>query len=241
MSDEPSESSPTVSQHMPFLLVMSVYFFSGSVFLTFNVPVLYHLANAKSFPNLGELVRLGLFEFWISVFKGASDPVILGVPLFLGLVLGLLLSPVEKLFTLLFVRAAQLISHALPKSLQSKIALLFTAKRFADKEYPAFLAWLIANRPAKLQWEWELFLYQLHWSICTNVLIFIGASASLLWAKATPASIILVGGAVMAYTILFGLARSFAMGMAHEYFFAQFATPERTFPGKPGLTAQTER
>ena len=219
MSDEidPLNVATSVGDRFPFLSVLATLFFTGGVFLVFNVPALVALAQRRTFSGLDDFVLRGFLGFWGDVFKASNGAVVLAALLFLSLVLGLLLRPVDRFATFIVVSLTQPIERHWARKSRRKSRLLFSAAKFGERDAASFMAWLMTQRSAKAHWEWELFLYHLHWGLFANVFIFVAVASYLMWSHVVicERGPIFRTGKLM---ILYQLARSFHETYSPSYF-----------------------
>jgi hypothetical protein len=221
-NEESKKSSGNALEKLPFVLISAGFLFSGGVFLLVNLPLIIALATNEPYGDIGCILNKGVFEFWkIHLSHDMSAGSIFAIT-FVALVLGLILSPLDKLLTYALTVTARGMAWCINSRLASKTRKLFSATKFANDEYPAFLSWLLRNPLERSQWEWEFFLYQLHWTLCTNALIFVSLCVALVLAKASLSSTLLLAGAGFLFFAVYGLSRSYAMGLAHDYLLARF-------------------
>ena len=215
--DNPLEPAAQVASHIPFVAVTATFFFSGGVFLAFNYPLLLHLALGDVFPDFSRLFSEGLVKHWSTALAGADGGVVATLALSLSLVLGLVLVPLNRVVTALVCLIVGKLVAPTTRVLGWPQRKLFSAQRFARGDSPQLLSWLMLHPSFKAHWEWEYFLYLLHWDLFTNAFIFAVTCAVLLDGANTTASTLglLVGVTLL---LLYALVRSFAMAAVHEYY-----------------------
>ena len=242
MSDEIDSLSvaSSVGDRFPFLSVLATLFFNGGVFLVFNVPALVALAQRKTFSGLDDFVLTGFLAFWGNIFTATNGAVVLAALLFLSLVLGLLLTPVDRLATFIVISLIQPLERNWSRKHCRKSRLLFSAAEFGEGSSASFMAWLMTQRFAKAHWEWELFLYQLHWGLFANVLIFVVVASYLMWAQVVTWQLLLLGSAAVFIVLSYGIARSFAMGAVHDFYSQRFRSKHVTSSDQTNGEAATK-
>jgi Na+-translocating ferredoxin:NAD+ oxidoreductase RnfD subunit len=146
---------------------------------------------------------------------------------FLSLVVGLLLLPIDRITTWLATRFAELVFRLLWKLQLSRRRTLFSAARFAESDAAPFVAWLMTKPAAKAHWEWEYFLHQLCWGLFTNVLTFVALTSYLLWERVPQWQLPM--GSLLALLVVgsYGALRSIAMNETHDHHLKRFRQETR--------------
>lgn len=225
---------------LPFVPILVAFFFGGSVFLIFTLPLIIATFAQSAYATFDALVSTALISFWKNALAATPAATLVFAAAFFSVVFGFLLKPIDQLSVVACVQVARTIGPILGTSTPSDVARLFSPSRFADAEHVAFMSWLLKNKEAKAHWEWEFFLYQIHWGLCTNVILFVSFAAYLLRSST---SVLQFGGYALLgvlTVVAYGLARSLVMGNVQEFYEKAVAknTPlpplEASAPKSPG-------
>jgi len=233
MADEADLSGAAASAGagIPFVPLFLTLLFVGAVFLVFNIPLLIALAQGQTFPSFDTLLLRGYVAFWRELFSPGDGAFVLAALFFLSLVLGLLLTPIDRLLSYFISLLAHSIERRVAAPKRRKQLLFFSSARFAARDYSAFLSWLMRDKNAKLHWEWELFNYYLYWGLFTNVAVFVLLDAMLMWGLLPAWQLLLFNGLPLCIALSYSLTRSVSMGATHEFYIERFrASSEGQYP-----------
>ena len=217
---EPSVSLEKATPRFLFATVIAVYFFSGGVFLVFSIPLIVAISMDAAYSGPKEVVLQGIYNFWAPIFKAPNASVLLASLLFISLVVGLIIEPIDRTFSKILLAFSKRLSHDTNGAKYGPSPLKFKNAR-NHYQYAAYLAWLINQRGACLHWEWELFLYHLRWSLCTNALLFIMFYTKLIWTKATIGELLLFGLLPAFLFSCYGVLRSRALHAVNQHYWAK--------------------
>jgi len=179
MSIDPKEAIENAVGKFPFIMVITTILFKGSLFLTFNTPLLYLLIQTSGYSNTIALFSTGLFPLWSSAIQFGNNLVAVSLFLFLSIIIGTLFTPVERLISVVITIILEALIRVRPLIAQKY--RLFDSKEMMMPEYSPVLGWLLLNPGHKSHWEWELFNYYVYWSVATNVIIFSTLTLVLIW------------------------------------------------------------
>jgi len=169
-------------------MVLTTTFLLGAMFLVLNAALIRLLIKPDPVTSAREILLKGVLPFWEDVFQSGEGIFTGFLFLVISLIVGLLLTPIDRAITAIFGSLWGFISgltHKIVWKMRKrpapKPAVVFTSLVFTQQEYPAFIAWLMTKREAKLHWEWELFKFYVFWSVFTNIAIFVALCAWLQW------------------------------------------------------------
>lgn len=169
MSLDPTEELSKATGRFPFAMAITAIFFSGSVFVLFNGPLLIQMLNGKFFSNSTELINNGIFSPWLAVMQTSSSIFSISVFLLLSFITGIVLTPIERLNVAIISLPLNLLASVFSRLRRYKP---FTPSEMVAEDYEHILGWLLTKPSEKSHWEWELFNYYVYWSIATNSVIF---------------------------------------------------------------------
>lgn len=172
MSLDPTEEISKGTEKFPFAMAITSTFFTGSVFLLFNGPLILLLISNKTYTGTFDLISNGLFSVWLSVTQSSGSIFSVTILLLLSFIIGVIITPIERLTVTLITTPLSIIFSKI-KILES--TYFFTPREMLLSDYDIILAWLMVKPSEKSHWEWELFNYYIYWSIAINsaVLSFI--------------------------------------------------------------------
>lgn len=214
MSDDlnPEGNVSAAGDRFPFVMVLTTTFLLGAIFVILNGPPLILLLKGDNYSGLHSLIFTGLGPMWVKASHSTPGMFSSFLFLALSLVVGLLLTPIDRAITAVSTYIWQF------RRIRRRHSSLppFTSLAMMDPSYVAMLAWLIKRRDAKLHWEWELFNYYVYWSLFTNVLICISLLVAILWPM-PPFQMVTCLGVLL---LFFGFAgmRSDFMAQVHEHY-----------------------
>jgi hypothetical protein len=218
-----SEQSVSLEKAAPrflFSTVIAVYFFSGGVFVVFSAPLLVSIAKGLTFAGPSEVVLLGIVEFWKPILQTASAAVVVASVLFLSLVLGLVIEPIDRTFSKVLLFVSRAIDHDTGAHRYGPSPLKFKSA-MNHYEYAEYLGWLVNQKGPCLHWEWELFLYHLRWSLCTNALLFIASYTRLIWSQSSIPEILLYSIFPTVAFSVYGIFRSRGLWAVNQVYWAK--------------------
>lgn len=219
--DEGADEKLTgVVDRFPFAMVLTTTFLEGALFLMLNGPLLALFVESATFQDSFSLLGNGVPEKWAAIAALKGDILSVSLFLVLGFAVGLLLTPIDRLFPIVVVGAAEPALNFLRRRFGRPPLKLFTSREFAKSNYVAFLSWLMARRPLKLHWEWELFLYQVAWNVFLSVSVF-GVLCVILLDKPTLWEIVAYVVVVVPFA-LFAMARCLVMASTHSFYVQKF-------------------
>lgn len=203
---------------LPFVPVLVAFFFGGSVFLIFAFPLMVAAFSETQYAGFDALASEALIALWKRALQGTPGSTLIAGAAFFSVVFGFLLKPVDQMVTFTCVLAARVLSAKLMPTLAPAANQLFSPSRFSGADYVEFMSWLLRNKEAKAHWEWEFFLYQIHWSLCTNLTLFLLLASYLL--RSSPSVLLFASCASLSVlaVIAYGLARSLVMGHVQAYY-----------------------
>jgi len=143
-------------------MILFSYFLVGFVFLSINVPLLMEVLGGKEYTNIHEVIASGILQK-LDNFGASFSPWYV----FSAFTFGFILNPVSQIIS--WVLGSML--NFFFKNFECPQDF-FTPAKYVKNHYAEFSAWLLKNKPEKLIWEWELFLYNMDWGLSTNSLVF---------------------------------------------------------------------
>ena len=166
----------------------------------------------KTFLELFNQIIIGYWKASITLF---GNILIIPIILFLSLILGLLITPLERL-------VAYAISKISEKILAKfKETTLFHGTEAMTTEFAEQLSWFLSNPDKKLHWEWELFHYYVYWSIFLNVFLFCLSVVIILWPELNLFQIAIYIFLVVFFTG-FAVVHSLVMGKVHVFYIKEY-------------------
>ncbi len=83
----------------PFVMVMTAYFVRGSIFLSINIPLIFKLNAPQPYTDFCKMLHSAIFMSWENVVKDKDFGAVVIIPLFLffSLLVGVLVTPCERL------------------------------------------------------------------------------------------------------------------------------------------------
>jgi hypothetical protein len=233
------EASFSEKPQLPFVGVLLAYAFGGSVFVAMNVPMLIAVLDPpKGYSGLSSLIDVVLVSQWAKLLKDAPQATLAVGVAFLSVVSGFMIKPFDQLFaqlvTAVFSSAARFIAYVFGWHAAKRFSHgLFMPSKYAAPEYARTLSWLMRNREPRAHWEYELFLYLIHWSLAFNALVFVGACAWLLRFEPSSWLAAFAFALFLSTFVLFALAKSRVMGATHEYYMELAAADRQPQDGPP--------
>jgi NhaP-type Na+/H+ and K+/H+ antiporter len=216
MEDEvkPEEETRRITAGFPFGMVMAGHMLKGALFALLNGPLIVLFLKDDHAANAGELYRKAYSVALRETSAFNSGFVSVSILLVVSLVIGILANPFDRL---LAVFVPRLLSAGLNALRLGNRAVFFRPDKYGTAEYANFLGSLMRHHTAKSHWEWELFLYELYWSVAMSVVTFAGLSLYLLRAIVGPIGI--AGYLVLASAfIAFALTKSISMNHVHTIY-----------------------
>ena len=195
---------------IPFVLAVAATFLSGAVFITINGPLLFLLVEGKSFDSFSLICREAIALF-LSAFQTKNSLTATTHLIFICFVFGLLLTPMERFFTIFISWVANKYGDNSKNALKKKF---FSPTSMLGDNYAALLAWLLRNPPEKISWEWQLFHYRINWTLVVNVIVFL--TLSILLMNSWNLLIILTLLLVLLMFLSFAFLHSKLMANVHE-------------------------
>lgn len=235
-----NEVNVTASK-FPFIMILAAMLFRGFLFSILNGPLIWNLLCKNSFETLDELYKSGTIDVLAGILKLGGGAFSVSILIITCMSIGIVLNPIENLLSTLIPTTINLaiktikwaikkLSLVIKKPLrftQKEFTLIFTQKEFMNKEYAPFLSWLMMNPTKKTHWEWELFLYQLSWSIFT--IISVWSILSLILLKQPPSisiGILIPYFVVTSFFLIFALSRGYVLSNVHLFYFKQYKDDE---------------
>jgi hypothetical protein len=209
-SMNPLDSVDKTINRIPFALAFLAPLFSGSLFTTLNLPLLYILVQGRQFGSFYDLLTNGLFPIWDS-FLQSPNLLNLTAIIFVGFVSGLIMAPVERLSSTAIAEIYRHVSKHEP----------FSSFRMSADDYPDLLSWLFAHPAQKAHWEWELFHHYLYWSVSVNLGITFVLSIVFLWQELYSLSNLILAFvflSILGLTIGFSLVHARLMERVHQMY-----------------------
>lgn len=203
---------------IPFVMVVFSLFIKGAIFLFINGPMLHSLLHGKKYASILIIFRDGLVQTWATVLTSdvTKNPFTSSsLLLVLSIIIGLLVTPLERIFSSLSIISVNMLSR-----LTFGSRFFYSSGSTQSSEYTALLSWLMHNPQAKLHWEWELFHFYNYWSVATNLVLF-----SLLCAFSLPSGVSIQPVLVMAIGFsAFAFFHARTMQNVHDYYIQQWRT-----------------
>ena len=208
----------------PFVMVMTAYFVRESIFLSINIPLIFNLNAPQPYTDFCKMLHSAIFMSWENVVKDFGAVVIIPLFLFFSILVGMLITPCERLFEYTFT---QIINVSLKIKLLARLfnkkknIILFTGEAGGSDEYTALLSWFLTKPEKKLHWEWELFHYYIYWGIFLNVAVFISLTLFLLWSPFQLKHILILI-LIFLFYLSSAITRSQVMGKVHSFYINQY-------------------
>jgi ABC-type multidrug transport system fused ATPase/permease subunit len=196
-------------------MVMTAHFFRGSVFLLVNVPLISKIFLGSNSKTFFELFDQAIVNSWKVSIKLFGNILVIPAFLFLSLITGLLITPLERLISCLVSKIAEKIIAIFREP------TLFHGTEAMSTEYSEQLSWFFSNLDKKLHWEWELFHYYVYWGIFLNIFLFSISIIILLWSELRWFHYIILPVLVIFYAA-FAIARSSVMGKVHMFYSKEY-------------------
>jgi hypothetical protein len=189
----------------PFLMVLSSFFVTGFVFISVDMPLVLKTLEGRQFDRVYDVVVV-LKNYWVQFIKRDVGASIIFIYCLSALISGIAIQQVTTV-------GASLLGKIASKLIPS--ASFYTTTVSFSKADAQFKAWLHKHKLAKLEWEWQLFLYYVYSGLCTNVLVTSFAVWSIVRAsRPLTCWLIITCGLSIAYI----LARSSVMQTVDDYF-----------------------
>ena len=193
------EQAPTIGRVVPYLLFVGSVFMTGFVLIVVNVPIAWQFARVPRPVDAMELLRR-YADFMLAFIAVAGSASAFLAFVLASLVSGFVVNMIaEGVATIVGYSVMGLARLPGIKRVVGSLRL-FTYATYFEEGHAAFRLWLLANPPAKLQWEWELFNFALYWGLTTNLLIALCSTSLLLGAIVW--GLLVVGLFVCAYSLL---------------------------------------
>ena len=127
---------------VPFVMVVFSMFLKGALFLFVNGPLLYSLLNGKQYASLSILFRNGLVQTWVAILTSdmTKSPFASSLLLLLlSLIVGLFVTPLERIFSSLTIMTVNVASGSVsgPR--------FYSSGATQASEYTSLLSWLMYN------------------------------------------------------------------------------------------------
>jgi len=236
-SVDPKEAASAAADRFPFVMVLTTTFLLGGMFLLINAPLLaitiglVKIAEHCEFRSAIKIASCGLAPFWGSVLTSGEGLSLGFLFLVLSVLAGVLITPIDRLSTLIFARIWSIGRRAISGKTRSAPPVAFTSALFSAPNFPAFLDALMRNRIAKLHWEWELFHYYVYWGVVTNAFI---AIVLVVYLQSPRASMLELSIYAMVFFHFLGFAalHSEVMTRVHEHY--RRFLPEHSAAAQPG-------
>ncbi len=164
--DEIDKSVSRIPFGMAFLSIL----FSGSLFISVNIPLIFAVGEGKQYAGLFELLKSELFSNW-NTYLQISGVLSITALVFGSFVIGLVCSSAERWLNDQVVKS---------RKRRDGKQRYFSIQMMRESNYQQILSWLLGNRNLRAFWEWQLFLHYLYLSLSFNFVVAFALCAILL-------------------------------------------------------------
>ena len=169
MNIKPSKEITKATGKFPFVMVITSILLRGSIFILVNLPLIVLFFSEKKISSTRLIFEVGYIDFWKAILNYSGTLSSLSIFLLISLILGIILTPIERTFSLILIMLIELIYKIFNKNYKNSF---FTPLHMTSTIYVSLLSWFFENQTAKQHWEWQLQFYYIYWSIAFNLILF---------------------------------------------------------------------
>jgi hypothetical protein len=157
-----------VGAAFPFLMVLASFFITGFVFILFDVPLLLRAVGNQQYETVYD-AALALWDDWAVLLKSNPGAGFVLMFCIVALIAGMAVQQVSTLIVSVIGGIVSIVIRRVRKGRGT--TPFYSAMVSFGVEDAQFKAWLHKHRVAKLEWEWQLFLYYVYLGLCVNAMV----------------------------------------------------------------------